>query len=573
MKADLIKALFPLFLLGSCLVSNRHPPKGALSGIQVPPEASTILLVEGIPSLGNELAGGGAGLALLDGKILAVSSPDAILRFRGPKTKVLEYPGAYLFPGLQDAHVHLAGLGASLERVNLRGSRSLEEVIARLKKGAAKIPKGAWIFGRGWDQTLWDPPEMPSHTLLSQAFPDNPVLLRRVGGHAALLNQRALALAGIQAATKDPEGGKIYRDSKGKPSGVLLDRALDLVYAVIPKADGISLQRHLLKAQERCLEVGLTRVHEAGASPLELDLLRSLERSGAWKLGVYGMYGMPESGAAVPSGFDPGPRAKIRFRALKLYADGALGSRGAALLQPYSDRPETRGLFVTSPSILKHWIKASAERGLQPCVHAIGDRANRLVLDLFQNLLSPSQRAQLRPRVEHAQVLTMRDLYRFKELGVVASMQPTHLTTDMRWAEKRLGKQRLKGAYAFGTLMRMRARVCFGSDAPVEPVSPFRGLFAAITTISPDDPLSSPLKEGQALSPAQALSGFTTEVAYAAGEEAVRGRIQKGQEADLMIVDRDLLSVPPEAILKTQVLATFISGSLAFQKSSVISGE
>ncbi len=442
----------------------------------------------------------------------------------------------------------------------------MEEVIDRLRKGGAQVPKGSWIFGRGWDQTIWEPAEMPTHSLLSKAFPENPVVLRRVGGHAALLNQKALDLAGIDAQTKDPSGGKIFRDSSGKPTGVLLDRAMGLISVVIPKTEGVSLKRHLLKAQEHCLSLGLTRVHEAGASPLELGLLRSLVRSGLWKLGVYGMFGMPKQGAPAPKSFDPGPRAKIRFRALKLYADGALGSRGAALLDPYSDKLDTRGLLVTSPSVLKVWIQTCVKEGLQPCIHAIGDRANRLVLDLYQELLSPSQRERLRPRVEHAQILSPRDLPRFKELGVIASMQPTHLTTDMRWAIKRLGKKRLEGAYAFGTLMRMGARVCFGSDAPVEPVSPFRGLFAAITTISPDDPLTDPKKEGQALSPNLALAGFTSEVSYAAGEEAVRGRIQRGMEADLIVVDRDLLSVPPEAILKTQVLATFVSGALAFQK-------
>ncbi len=566
MRKALQPRLIPLLVLGSCLVSDRHPPQGALSGVRAPLEASTILLVEGIPSLGKDLASGGAGIALKDGKILSVSTPDAILRFRGPKTKVLEYPGAFLFPGLQDAHVHLAGLGASLEEVDLRGSRSLEEVISRLRKGGSEVPKGSWIFGRGWDQTIWDPAVMPTHALLSRAFPENPVVLRRVGGHAALLNQKALELAGIHTQTEDPEGGKIFRDSSGKPTGVLLDRAMDLVSAVIPKTDGISLKRHLLKAQEHCLRLGLTRVHEAGASPLELALLRSLVRSGSWKLGVYGMFQMPKHGSTAPKPFDPGPRSKIRFRALKLYADGALGSRGAALLEPYLDRPQTRGLLVTSTTVLKAWIQICAKEGLQPCVHAIGDRANRLVLDLYQDLLTPSQRVRLRPRVEHAQILSLRDLPRFKELGVIASMQPTHLTTDMRWAGQRLGKKRLEGAYAFGTLMRMGARVCFGSDAPVEPVSPFRGLFAAITTISPDDPLTDPLKEEQSLSPSQALAGFTTEVSFAAGEEAVRGQVQMGQEADLVIVDRDLLSVPPEAILKTQVLATFVSGALAFQR-------
>jgi predicted amidohydrolase YtcJ len=478
----------------------------------------------------------------------------------------LEFPGAYIFPGLQDAHVHLSGLGASLETVDLRGSRSLEEVVSRLRQRAIKIPKGSWIFGRGWDQTLWDPPEMPSHSLLSQAFPENPVVLRRVGGHAVLLNQRALSLAGIGAKTKEPQGGKIFRNTSGQPTGVLLDRAMDMVSSVIPKGEGVSLKRQLLAAQEHCLKLGITRVHEAGASRLELDILRSLVRSGEWKLGVYGMFSMPPKGAPLPKPFDPGPRAKIRFRALKLYADGALGSRGAALLEPYSDRPGTRGLLVTSIPILRTWIKKCANAGLQPCVHAIGDRANRMVLDLYQNHLSPSQRAQLRPRVEHAQIISPKDLPRFSELGVVASMQPTHLTTDMRWAELRLGKQRLEGAYAFGTLMRMGARVCFGSDAPVEPVSPFRGLFAAITTISPDEPLSSPLKEEQALSPRNALNGFTTQVSFAAGEEAVRGQIMQDQEADLLVVDRNLLSVPPEALLKTQVLATFVSGELVFRR-------
>ncbi len=566
MKPYLVAPLSLLLFLGACLVSHRDQPEGEVSGVQRLPTASTIILVEGAPSLGEDFASGGVGLALAQGKILAVSSPEAVLRFRGTKTRILEYPGAYLFPGFQDAHLHLLGLGASLENIDLRGSRSLGEVIARLKKGVGQVPKGGWIFGRGWDQTLWDPAKMPTHEELSRAFPENPVLLRRVGGHAALVNQRAMELAGITAGTKDPEGGRVFRDASGEPTGVLLDRAVNLVSRVIPKSDGVSMKRQLLKAQEHCLQLGLTRVHEAGASPLELGLLRSLVRSGDWKLGVYGMFSMPKEADKLPAIFDPGPRAKIRFRALKLYADGALGSRGAALLEPYSDQPGTRGLLVTPPSILGSWIQSCAAEGFQPCVHAIGDRANRLVLDLYQQKLSPEQRERLRPRVEHAQILSLEDLPRFQKLAVIASMQPTHLTTDMRWAAKRLGEKRLAGAYAFGTLLRMGARVCFGSDAPVEPVSPFRGLFAAMTTISPDDPLSAPLREEQALSPRMALAAFTTEVSFAAGEEAVRGRIAIHQEADLVIVDRDLLSIPPEAVLKTQVLATLIAGELVYQR-------
>lgn len=527
--------------------------------------ADLILLVDKVHRLDDREPDGSA-IAIRGTRILGISSHDAILRYRGAQTRIERFLGAHVYPGLTDAHGHLSGLGGI--GLDLRGLASYDALVDRVRAHASSLPLGTWILGRGWDQNRWASQEMPDHAALSEATPGHPVYLTRVDGHAALANREALRRGGVDASTKAPAGGRILRRSDGSPTGVLVDNAMKLVTRGIAPPKMAELRRRLLEAQRKCFEVGLTRVHDAGVSGPARRLMRELEAEGVWKLGVYGMLPAPSGPDALPAIDDPGPRARLRFRAVKLYADGALGSSLAALETDYSDEPGNRGQLTTREADLRARIVWCREKGYQPCVHAIGDRANRIVLDAYEEVLSAAERRDLRPRVEHAQVLAPADLPRFERLGVLASMQPTHLTSDMPWAPRRLGASRIGGAYAFRTLLESGASVCFGSDFPVEPHDPVRGLFAAVTTRPPAEPEHAPLRPDQALSRRRALEGFTRAPAYAAFEEDVRGRLSKDFEADLTILDRDLLAdeIPERAYLGVKVLATMIAGEIVWRR-------
>lgn len=512
-------------------------------------------------------------IAIQGTRILAISGRDGILRHRGANTRIVDFLGAHIYPGLQDAHGHVAGLGDA--GVDLKGLPSYAALVDRIAAEARSLPKGAWILGRGWDQNRWPVQEMPDHAELSAAVPDHPVFLTRIDGHAALANAAALAKAGIDARTVAPAGGRILSRDDASPTGVLVDNAMGLVTRVLATPSRDELERRLLAAQDKCLRVGLTRVHDAGVSGPARRLLRELAAAGKWKLGVYGMLPSPSGPQALPAVDDAGPRAKLRFRAVKLYADGALGSSLAALLEDYSDEAGNRGQLTTSEDDLRARIVWCKEKGYQPCIHAIGDRANRIVLDAYETLMTSEDRRRLRPRIEHAQVVDASDLQRFAELGVIASMQPTHLTSDMPWAPRRLGAQRVASSYAFKTLLASGAAVCFGSDFPVEPEDPIEGIFAAITTTPPHDLEKAALRQDQMLSRRQALDGFTVAPAYAAFEETVRGRLRPGFEADLSILDRDLLdeSAPPRALLGARVLATVIGGEIVYRRGADDGGD
>jgi predicted amidohydrolase YtcJ len=560
--------------LGACgsLYEGGRAPGERVMETGAPPEAETILFVEEVLGLGEDLRGRQA-IVIRDGRIVDVTTRSGALQYRGVDTVLRSYPGARALPGLVDAHAHIAGLGKALDTVDLRGARSYGEVLRRCRDAAAQLPEGVWLEGRGWDQNLWPDARLPVHDDLSQLFPERPVWLRRVDGHAALANAAAMQRSGIRKETRAPEGGRILRKPNGEPTGVFVDLAMELISRQLPREDGRLLERRLLLAHDELVRLGFTRIHDAGVSPTMWRILKKLESEGRWKLGVYGMWTAPGKGRDPRAPEDPGKRARLRMAAVKLYADGALGSRGAALLEPYSDEPDHDGLLTIDEAELERLIRRCAELGLQPCVHAIGDRANRLVLDVYERALSAEQRRELRPRIEHAQVLSAEDLPRFAQLGVLASMQPTHLTSDMPWAPQRLGAERVRYAYAFRDLIESGAHISFGSDFPVEPAAPFDGFFAAMTTIPPARPSAEPLRSDQRVSATEALRGFTSEAAYAAGEEEVRGRIAKGFEADLTIVDRNVLKVGAGAVLGTRVLATFIHGERVFGVRSEEEGE
>ena len=467
--------------------------------------------------------------------------------------------GAFVMPGLQDAHGHLLGLGTALEEVDLGGARSYDEVIARVVAASRTRAKGEWILGRGWNQNDWREKVMPHHAELSAETPDHPVWLVRVDGHAELANLVALHGAGIGKDTATPSGGEILRGDDGEPTGVLVDAAMSLVSP--PGADMATVHRRLLRAQDECLRHGLTCVHDAGVSRHLVEDLRLLHAAGKWQLRAYEMLAAGEVDA-IAKGPWQSKDGLLQVRAVKGYADGALGSWGAVLLEPYSDRPGHKGLMLTPVAGLQRLAQLCADSGMQLCVHAIGDAANRAVLDAYASVQFKGERQAARFRIEHCQVVAPADFARFRELGVIPSMQPTHLTSDMPWAVTRLGNERIKGAYAWKSFHALSLPVAFGSDFPVESVDPRLGIYAAVTTRPAAG--GEPLRPDQQLDRARALRGFTADAAYAMFAERDLGTIEPGKLADLTVFDRDLTACPEPELLLAKVVMTIVAGKVAF---------
>jgi len=508
------------------------------------------------------------GFAVKGGRFIAVGKSEDLLKaHKGPRTEVVDLKGRCVVPGLIDAHAHFAALGRLKRQLDARGAKSYEEMVALAKARAAKAAPGEWILGGRWDHAAWGMKEFPTHHKLSEAVPDIPVLLSRVDGHAALANRKAMDLAGITRETPDPAGGDILRDASGEATGIFVDNAVDLVRRAIPLR-AASLEPVALDAQAACLKVGLTGVHDMGVSPLEADEYARLADSGKLKIRLYlALSGHKDIGETLAAR-KPAIGERVTVRAVKLYIDGAMGSRGALLLEPYSDQPvndkgePNTGLRVEDPAILRSVSASALKHGYQVCVHAIGDRANREALDAFEAAGAKDARF----RIEHAQCLSLDDLPRFARLGVIASMQPTHATSDMRWAEERVGKERLKGCYAWRRLLESGARLAGGSDFPVESENPLLGFYAAVTR---QDEMGKP--EGgwipdQRLSRDEALRLFTLDAAVAAFEEGVKGSIAPGKYADFVILSADILKVPAAEVLKVQVERTVIAGETVYAR-------
>lgn len=467
--------------------------------------------------------------------------------------------GAWLMPGLQDAHGHLLGLGAALEEVDLFGAKTYAEVVARVQRVASRTKPGEWVVGRGWDQNLWPDASMPHHRDLSAATPDHPVWLVRVDGHAALANARAMAGAGLTKAAEAPTGGEILRDEAGEPTGVLVDRAMALVPQPAPSRE--TVERRLFAAQQQCFVAGLSCVHDAGVDAGTADLLVAAADRGGWRLRAHLMLSADQTEA-----IRRGPRASknglVAARAVKAYADGALGSRGALLLQPYADKPGFRGLPLSAG--LQDVAQLCADTGMQLCVHAIGDAANRKVLDVFEaTRFEDGRREAARWRIEHCQVVAEVDRARFVALSVIPSMQPTHLTSDMPWARSRLGEARIGTAYAWKELLALGLPVAFGSDFPVESVDPRKGLHAAVTTKAAAG--GEPMRKDQQLARVDALRGFTYYAAFAMFAELDLGAIAEGKRADFTVFDRDLTACSEDEILQARVLMTVVDGRVVFE--------
>jgi predicted amidohydrolase YtcJ len=500
-----------------------------------------------------------ASILLRNGRIVFVGDEHAV-REASPKASMVSFPGAFVFPGWSDAHGHLLGLGKSLETADLKGSKDAAEAAARVGAVARKLPPGGWAEGRGWDQNRWPGGAYPDAKDLDAAVSDRPAVARRVDGHAIWVSSAALAKADVTAATKDPAGGRILRRPDGSPSGVLVDNAMDLVVRKMPESTPADFERQIVAAARACARLGLTEVQDAsGYGPREIDSLTKLADAGGLPIRIYATVSPEDSNltAAFARGRRTGAgRDFLTVRAIKAYADGALGSRGAALLADYTDEPGNRGLLVTEPERLAAIAERARRDHWQLWIHAIGDRGNRVALDAL------SRSAADRPRIEHAQVIALEDIPRFAQEGVIASIQPTHATSDMGWAEKRVGAERIRGAYAWRRLLASGAKLAGGSDFPVESENPLLGFYAAITRQDLDGKPEGGWRPEERLSRPEALALFTSGAAWAAFEEDRRGRIEPGFEADLTIFDADPLTAPPERIPKIRVVATMVGGRL-----------
>jgi predicted amidohydrolase YtcJ len=504
-------------------------------------------------------------VAIAGGRFVAVGSSEAVLATATAATRRLDVGGATIVPGLHDAHGHVVGLGEALEQLDLRQTKSLDELADRLRQHAAARPAGEWILGRGWDQNLWPGQGWPTASALDAAAPAHPVVLTRVDGHAVVANSRALAAGGVTAATPDPPGGRILREPSGAPMGVLVDTAQQLVLRRVPAPTADQLTRRIEAADRRLRAVGLTAVHDAGVTPDVIDRYRSLVAGDRIKTRLYVMIA-----GGSQAWFERGPLVdpahRLTVRSVKLMADGALGSRGAALLAPYADEPGNTGLLLLEESQLYARTRAAAAAGFQVATHAIGDRGNRVVLDVFERVLRDVPGASgLRFRIEHAQVLAPADIPRFRALGIIASVQAIHGTSDMPWAEARIGPERVRGAYAWRSLVDAGVQLANGSDFPVEPPEPLLGFHAAITRQDATGHPPGGWTPGERLTREEALRAFTLGAAYAAHAERDLGSIEPGKLADLVVLSDDIMTVEPAALLRTTVVRTMIAGETVYE--------
>jgi hypothetical protein len=501
-----------------------------------------------------------------DGVIEGIGDNEAMLRAY-PDARIVEADGRTVLPGLIDSHVHLYSLAQSFTRADLVGSTSKEDVLRRLVEFAETLPDGAWLLGRGWDQNDWPEPVFPSRRDLDAVFPDRPVWLRRIDGHAAWANSRAIAAADRDLAGDwQVEGGFIHRDEQGQSSGIFIDNAMRFIEQSVPPDRPELIRSALDMATRQLVSLGLTAVHEAGANRSVIDLYREKIEAGKLSVRVYAMAdGINETTAWLcEDGILEDPSGLLVVRSVKLFADGALGSRGAALLEDYSDEPGNRGLLFLQAEELQAQIRQAVSCGLQVGVHAIGDRANRKVLDAYAAVLPDFPDNPGRHRIEHAQVLSPADIPRFSELGIIAAVQPTHATSDMYWAEQRLGPDRLAGAYAWKSLAESGALLAFGSDFPVEQVDPLLGIHAAVTRQDLEHWPAAGWLPQERLERTAVVRAFTLDAARAAFMEDQTGSLEVGKKADFIVLDRDLMRVPADQITAVRVEQTWVDGKRVF---------
>jgi len=498
--------------------------------------------------------------AVKDGKIIAVGTSEEILsKFKSDQ--IIDAGGKAVYPGFIDAHCHFYGYGLNLTKADLVGCTSEKEMISRVQKWAAKNPEG-WILGRGWDQNEWAGKNFPDKKTLDSLFPDRPVYLTRIDGHAALVNSAAMRMANIEKSTT-VNGGKILLEN-GSLSGILIDNAMDLVSAKIPEPTAKQSSDALLKAQQNCFAAGLTTVDDAGLSLKTIRLIEKLQKNGKLKMRIYAMLDPTEENFKAFQ--KPYCTDRLTIRSFKIYADGALGSRGAWLLEPYSDDTKNRGLLLQDTAYYHLWAKRCKENGFQLNVHAIGDAANQLMLSVFA--VYNERRLDLRWRIEHAQVVAERDFDLFGNYGIIPSVQPTHATSDMNWAGERLGN-RIAFAYAYKKLLQQNGWIPLGTDFPVECINPMFTFFAAVARQDADCRPEKGFQTENALSRKEALRGMTIWAAMANFEEKQKGSIEVGKVADFVILDRDIMQCPIREARNAIVLRTVLNGETVYEVKSL----
>lgn len=502
------------------------------------------------------------------GRILAVGS-NAEVSAKAKNARQVDMQGRTVLPGLIDAHGHVFGLGQQLTQLDLSSTTSLDGAIKAIAGYAKANANHAWIRGRGWNQENWKLGRFPTAAELDAVVSDRPVWLERVDGHAGWANSRTLALAGITKTTPDPAGGKIMRDANGEATGVLVDAAQELVTKVMPAQTEAEGRVMLDKSLQEIARMGLTAVHDAGIGVAEDRLYRDYADRKKLTARVYAMIG--GTGEDFDQLAKNGPLkdyadGMYALRAVKLYSDGALGSRGAALLKPYSDEPHSHGLLFFKQAQMDAMMTKAMRKGYQVNVHAIGDAGNKQILDIYKKELAATKSAGQRHRIEHAQVVTLDDIPRFKSLGIIPSMQPTHATSDKNMAETRVGPERIKGAYAWRSFLHQGSRIACGSDFPVESPNPFFGIHAAVTRMDHAGQPVAGWYPNQAMSLKEAFRCFTLDAAYAGHQENSLGSLEPGKHADFIVIDRDLFRMPTYDIFKTGVLETWVGGRQVFKK-------
>ena len=533
----------------------------------------TTVFINGNIYTGNGRAPHAEALVAKDGRITFVGSNADAKKFQSDM-RVVDLEGKTVVPGLTDSHCHIFGVGEREMNLNLEGAHTLEDFLAKVKERVAKTERGKWITGRGWIETFWQPPQFPTRSDLDQIAPDNPVFLTRADGHAAIANSAALKTAGVDKNTASPFGGEILKDKQtGEPTGMLLDHAQELVAKNIPQSTEAEREESFLVGVKREIDLGWCEIQNAGSELADIERMRHAFEAGKVKLRVYNaVYAPgPAATALLHDGMTlNGYEHRFTQRTLKVVFDGALGSRGAALLAPYADAPDTAGYLTQKESELQPIFEEALRQGIQVETHAIGDRANRIILDLYERAMKsvPPEKRKIREprwRVEHAQILSAQDLPRFAKLGVIASMQPSHAISDLFFAPSRLGKERLAGAYAWQSLLKSGAIVAGGSDAPVERGEPMIEFYAAVARKSIKGESQDGWHPEQAVTREQALKMFTMSPAYAAFEEQDKGSIEVGKLADLTVLSKDIMKIPEPEILTTQCVMTVIGGEIAHE--------
>lgn len=496
------------------------------------------------------------------GKVVATGGDELLAGKSGAAQ--IDGGGLTLLPGLIDAHAHVYGLGFLQNSLDITGVPSVDEAANRIRAYAEEHPHARWILGRGWNQVLWPVKEFPTAAHIDAVVSDRPVWLRRIDGHAAWANTAAMKLAGIDNDTPDPVGGKILRDDNGQATGVFIDLAMDLIERQLPKPEKSDYRQALKSAVDVLVAEGMTSVHDAGIDLMNAEVYISMADNDELDMRIYAMTGgAGEVLDAIGKPLRAYGNDRLEIAAVKLYADGALGSRGAAMIEPYSDDAENRGLAFWTQDELDRMVAKANDMGFQVGVHAIGDLGNRMVLDAFDTV-QQGKPSPLRNRVEHAQIIALEDIPRFAELGVIASMQPTHATSDMNMAEDRVGPDRILGGYAWRRLLDSGAVIASGSDFPVELSNPFHGLYAAVTRQGRDGEPEDGWFADQVLTRGEALHSFTLAAAYSAHQENRVGSLEPGKWADFIIIDRDYFTIPASQIDDIIVLQTWVGGEKVY---------